>query len=121
MVSDVISLLMRFVLLQLIAATSELAIKKRLFFLSVLLFGLWVTIFRLTISRAIKASVGVFHYTDSGYLKYLNDLAQSSPVANVTDFFLLIGVIVLFRFVIHYPTLNKGVKRNVKKSTLGRV
>ncbi len=93
---DYINLAIRFLILFFVAATSEVAITKKHISLAFLLFALWISFFRLTALRAVSSYVGVFSYDHSPFVNNLMASLTRANLTNVTDFIMLVAVIILF-------------------------
>ena len=96
---DITNLVMRIIMLNLIGATSEIALKKRLFAMWFFLMTLFFTMFRLTLLRVVAMYIGVFAHEPKTQVNNLLAFLSSSSVVNFTDAFLFLGIIVIFLMV----------------------
>lgn len=103
---DYINLIIRVLILFFTAMSSEIAMGKKLYSISLLLFAVWVTIFRLTLFRAVTAYIGVFQHESNSFVVGTAATLSGSQFANFTDFILLVAIILLFIDIIKF-------KRNI--------
>lgn len=110
--SDFFNIGMRLVILFLLGVTSSLTLQKKFYELTLFLFGVWLTFFRLTLLRSILLYVGVFKPTSTNVSmsQQIYNFFQSSDVSNIVSGIVLIGVIFLF-----YWIKNVYVRDNYEK------
>lgn len=110
--ADTISLVMRLIMLMFLAATSETAMRKRMYFVSLLTGAVWITVFRLAFLRAVSIYAGVFAHEPSSFIDNVMAILSSSKVSNWTDFLLLIAVLAMFIAVGYHKSLkNLSIKQ----------
>lgn len=99
MSADIGNVILRLIILFFAAGASEIALSKKLWAVSALLFGVWLTFFRLTFYRVTSIYLGVFSHELPSFAQTLQVFVQGSPIANITDFAILVGTIGTFRWV----------------------
>ena len=105
---DMLNIIIRFFILFFGAATSQIALENRKYALAFLMFGIWITIFRLTIYRVAIASVGLFGHEEEVIVDGFINFVLSSAAGNVTDSLLLIGVIAIFHQLIKQKQISSS-------------
>lgn len=91
---QIASFIIRILLLQILAITSEMALTKRLWGLGVFLVTVWLTVFRLAFLRAVSLYMGVFGkpgeviFTDK-----MRDWLVAGQTTNIFDILMLLGAL----------------------------
>ena len=96
---DSFNLLIKVIDLFFLAAVSQVAMKKRIWMVSLLALATWVSVFRAAILRAMSLYVGVFQKESPEIVKSLLDFFMSGAVGNVTDILILIGSVAAFALI----------------------
>jgi len=96
---DVLNLGMRLIILFLTGVISQLTFQKKFYSLTIFLFGVWTTIFYLTLLRAISMYAGVFRNLDGDFLLHFKYFLMDSYFTNIPTFIILIGSILLFFWI----------------------
>ena len=91
-----IDLIIKFMLLFLLNVEIELFLRSKRYSLAVFFSGVWATVFRLTLLRAMSMYIGVFGYQSSYTLLKLRDTIQGIGWSLAIDSLLLIGTILVF-------------------------
>ena len=105
MVSN-IDLLVKFIILILLNVETELFLRNKSYHMAILVFAVWLMMFRTTLLRAIAMYVGVFSYQPQSILEQIRSTLQSAESSLILDTVLLIGVIAVFNHL----------KKNFRKS-----
>ena len=114
---DIIDLIFKIIILFILAATSQLAFKKRLLGVMILTLGFWLTFFRTAILRAIVISSGLFDKVPKEMIKMIQEALMSANIVIITDIIALIGSIITFIFVateVNGKIKTKSIKTNKK-------
>lgn len=104
---DAINLMIKIVDLFFLAALSQVAAKKRIWMVSILALGFWLTVFRAALIRSMSLYVGVFQKESPEIVKGLMDFLQSGAVGNITDLLILIGSVAAFALIASEKTHQK--------------
>lgn len=102
-------LAVKLITLFLLGGISELAFKKRRWAVMILSFGIWATIFRTAILRAISLYSGVFNHTSTKTIDDLRIFFMNGYGVFITDLLFLIGVII--GFIIISTDINKNLHK----------
>ena len=102
--NDIGNIILRILILFFAAASSEVAMGKKMWAISFLLFAVWLTFFRLTLYRVTSIYLGVFSHEVPSFVDNLRILVQSSTIANITDLLTLLGIIGIFRWVSRFSS-----------------
>lgn len=100
MTLDMFNFLLKIACLFFLGLTTELSMRRHFFALTVFLSSVWATVFRLSILRAVAIYVGAFGHEPVRIVNGVRNALQSSTVATITDIGVLIGTILLFRFLV---------------------
>lgn len=102
--ADVLNIAIRLTLLFVLGATSTLTLQKKFYQLTLFIFGVWLTFFRLTMLRSILLYVGIFRPEETTLTisQSFYNFFQSSQVSNITSFIVLVGAIFLFIWIKRY-------------------
>ena len=96
---DLLNFIIKVACLFLLGAITELCLRRRFFALTIFVTGVWLTFFRLAILRAISFYVGVFRYDPASVVITIRDTFQGSLFSTFTDSVVLIGIVILFRWI----------------------
>lgn len=97
---DILSLIMRIIILYFLIVTSHEAFRKRLWGFVILSLGLYLNIFRLALLRAMTIYIGVFQYNHKDLVDQWRTALMSSPYGLLADIPFLIGTMAIFFYVI---------------------
>lgn len=109
--TDIISLIIRVVILYFLIVISHEAMRKRMWAFVILALGLYLNIFRLTILRAMTIYLGVFNYNHKDLIDGYRQALMSSPFGLLADIPFLIGTFAIFLYVV---TQKKPPLKNEK-------
>lgn len=101
------NLILKFSLIMMFAAMSEIAMKKRRYGLTIFMFSLYAGIIRRTLIQLTVIPVGGFIQLSQAQLKAFQLWLQSPNVVNLTDFVMLVGVVVLFHWLTDFEECKK--------------
>lgn len=104
---EVLSIIIRITILYILGITSQLALRKRMYVVWLFTLAVWLTIFRLTIWRAVTFYMGVFNKIGEPQAVGIKKFLESAWVTNISDAFILIGSFGLFVLVINHKFLNR--------------
>lgn len=93
---DVIDLIIKFLTLFFLAATSQMAFRNRFWGVMMISLGLWFTVFRTTILRATVLYAGVFNHTSPQLLRMIQSYLMGGPIVVFTDFLAMVGSFLAF-------------------------
>lgn len=97
--ADTINLIIKVGTLFFLAATTQLAMHRRHWSLSIITTGIWLGVFRLTIVRAMVVYIGVFQKEPPQFIAKSIETLRSGAIANITDVMLLLAVLVVFIYL----------------------
>lgn len=107
---DLISLILRIFILYFLTIISVEAMKKRLWAFVIIALGMYLSIFRLTLLRAMAMYIGVFGKVDVGFLNSIHSALMNGQFALITDIPFFIGSFAMFLYVIEYTYKLKNDK-----------
>lgn len=96
---DLFDLILKILIMFFLAATSELAFKRRMYGTMFLTLGLWLTVFRTAILRASVIYIGIFNHTSQDVIQMLQRTMMGGWFVISTDMIALIGSIFTFIFI----------------------
>jgi hypothetical protein len=92
-------LVLKIIILFFLAATSELAFKKRKWGLMLLALAVWITFFRTAILRAISLYTGVFNGASEFIVNNILNFFMQGLGLIITDIIILLGTLLAFLIV----------------------
>lgn len=115
--ADEFNIGLRLALLFVLGAISALTLQKKFYQMTLFLFGVWLTFFRLTLLRSILLYVGIFNpeETTISISQNIYNFFQSSDISNVTSGIAFLGAILLFFWIKNvYQDDMKNLTKTVK-------
>ena len=94
--AESINLIIKILILLFLAATSQLAMHKRVWPTAIICSAVWISVFRLSILRAMMLYVGVFKKETPEFITQSSNMLRSGAVSNIADTFVLVATIILF-------------------------
>ena len=107
MTHDIVSILVRALILQLIAVLSELALHNKMKSASFFMLSIWMQVFRLTLLKSFSVSVGAIKYTSSHVVTNFIATLQNGPIVTFMDLFMLITLIWLLIDIRNYKHIKE--------------
>lgn len=93
---ETFDLILKFGSLFFLTAEAELTFRSKRYAQAIMIFAIWLIMFRLTLLRAMAMYIGVFSYQPLTLLEEIRGVLQSVGVSIVTDSLVLIGAVALF-------------------------